>query len=208
MKVKDKKLIQLNITAVFESIDIENITSKRLKEVFSLKEDDEKNIMYLELPGLRNLIIPNRQKEIIFEVNRVKINERSGLLPEESGLDLDFKRIFENILDQKKLIAYGFNYDLLMNMVNEIDYKVFLGQKVLGIINKEILLEAGIRIRYEKEEKKYDFQIIPVFGNTKQLILTLNIHYDSNKINDYDLLKKQFVSGYEELQKLTKFLED
>lgn len=77
MKIESVK--NLNITLLFSAPLNHNLVSQQ--ELFgSFKTDDPKDDLnsFIAAPGIRALIFPNRQKEIIFEANRILINEKTG----------------------------------------------------------------------------------------------------------------------------------
>jgi len=104
-------------------------------------------------------------------------------------------------------VAYGFNYDILVTTEEPVDYKTFVGEKMLSILNGGVLSEAGIKMIYRKDDKRFDLQISPIGGLPKQFVVHLNIHYDINKIEDFTLIQSQFVQEYSEIQKIINQLE-
>lgn len=207
MKIKSQEIKQLNITAVFTEIDHTLITTQKMREVFNLNDTESKNSPFFEIPGIKNLIVPSRQKDIVFEGNKLMVNEKSGKEPKDSKLVQDFQKALENLVDRTKLVAYGFNYDILITTEELVDYKTFVGEKMLSILNGGILSEAGMRMVYKKDEKRFDLQISPIGGLPKQFVVHLNIHYDINKIEDFTLIQSQFIQGYSEIQKIISQLE-
>jgi len=71
MKIKSQEIKQSNITAVFPEIDHTFITAEKMREVFNLNEAENKNSPFFEIPGVKSLIVPSRQKDIVFEGNRL-----------------------------------------------------------------------------------------------------------------------------------------
>ena len=208
MKIKSQEIKQLNITAVFSEIDHTSITAEKMRKVFELTEEEKKNSPFLEpSPVVKILAIPNRKKDIIIESNRLRVNDRSGKKPKESDLIQDFRKVFENLVGKEKIVAYGFNYDILVLTEQPIDYKIFIGNKMLSIIDGGMLSEAGMRMIYRKDNKRFDPQISPIVGNVNQFLLHLNIHYDKKEIKNFDFFQDQFIQGYLETQRITNQLE-
>jgi hypothetical protein len=208
MKIQSQEIKQLNITAVFREIDHASITAQKMREVLDLNEGENKNSPFFEIPGVKSLVVPSRQKDIAFESNRLRVNDKSGKEPKDSDLVQDFNKVFENLVDRSKLVAYGFNYDILVTTEESVEYKTFVGEKMLSILNGGILSEAGMRMVYKKNNKRFDLQISPIGGRPKQFVVHLNIHYDTNKIEDFTLIQNQFVQGYSEVQKIISQLEE
>ncbi len=78
---------------------------------------------------------------------------------------------------------------------------------MLSIINGGMLSEAGMRMIYRKDNKRFDLQISPIIGNVNQFLLHLNIHYDKKEIKNFDFFQDQFIQGYLETQRITNQLE-
>lgn len=207
MKIKSQETKQLNITAVFRELDHNFITVQKIREVLELDETEKKNSPFFEIPGVKSLVMPSRQKDIAFESNKFRINEKSGKEPKDSDLVQDFNRTFENLVDKTKLVAYGFNYDILVTTEEPVDYKTFIGEKMLSILNSGKLSEAGMKMVYQKDNKKFDLQISPIGGRPKQFLAHLNIHYAADKIEDFELIQKEFVQGYSDIQNIISQLE-
>jgi hypothetical protein len=207
MKIKSKEIKQMNITAVFIEIDHTSITAQKMREVFNLNEEENRNSPFFEIPGVKSLVVPSRQKDIVFESNRLLVNDKSSKEPKDSDLVQDFHKAFDNLVDKTKLVAYGFNYDILVTTVESVDYKTFVGEKMLSILNGGVLSEAGMRMVYKKDKKRFDLQISPIEGLSKQFVAHLNIHYDINKIEDFALIQNQFIQEYSEIQKIISQLE-
>jgi len=207
MKIKSQEIKQLNITALFTEIDHASITAQKMREVLNLNDAEKTNSPFFEIPGVKSLLVPSRQKDIVLEGNRLRVNEKSGKEPKNSNLVQDFQKALENLVDRTKLVAYGFNYDILITTEEPMDYKTFIGEKMLSILNSGVLSEAGMRMVYKKDNKRFDLQISPIGGLPKQFVAHLNIHYDINKIEDFALIHNQFIQGYSEIQKIISQLE-
>jgi len=210
MKIKSQEIKQLNITSIFTEIDHSLISSEKLREIFNLTEEEKKKSPFFEIPGIKSLILPpEKQKEVIFESNKLRINDKSGKLPQHSDLVNDFYKVINaNLVDRAKLIAYGFNYDILITTEEEIDYRIFIGKKILSILDNNPLLDGGVRMRYLKDNKRLDLQFIPIVGQNKQFIIHLNVHYEKGEIKDFNLLQVQFNEGYSEVQRIINQLTE
>ena len=208
MKIKSQEIKQINITAVFSEIDHTSITAEKMRRIFGLTEEEKKNSPFFEpSPAVKILAVPNRKKDIIIEANRLRVNDKSGKQPKESDLVQDFRKAFESLVDREKIVAYGFNYDILVFTEEPIRYEIFIGDKMLSILNGGSLSETGMRMVYKKEDKRFDLQVSPIVGNTNQFLLHLNTHYDKKEIKDFDFFRDQFIQGYLETQKIINQLE-
>lgn len=203
MRVKSQEIKQLNITAIFQEIDHTSITAEKLRKIFELSEKEEKNSPFLELsPNIKILGMPNRQKDIIVEAKRLKVNDNSGKESSESDLIKYFEIAFNNLIDKNKLTAYGFNYDILITSREKIDFKKFIGRDLLKTLSGISIIETGIRLILSKKGKRYDLQISPT-GDPYKILFHSNAHFSLKKIN-FSQLQKQFNENYLELLEIIK----
>ena len=84
MKIKSKEIKQLNVTAAFTEIDHASITVQKMREVLDLNETEKKNSPFFEIPGVKSLVVPSRQKDIAFESNKLSVNDKGGKEPKDS----------------------------------------------------------------------------------------------------------------------------
>lgn len=198
MEIKSKEIKQLNITAVFEEIDYISITAEKMRKAFELNEKERRSSPFLEpSPSTKILGIPNRQKDIIIQDNRLRVNDNSGKEPTKSELAKYFQIAFNNFVDEIKLIAYGFNYDILVKSEKKINFKKLLGRDMLKSLLGSSILESGTRVLFTKREKLYDLRISPT-GDPYEILFHLNAHYSLKKIN-LPQLRKQLNENYLEL---------
>ena len=204
MKIKSQEIKNLNITAVFEEIDHTLITSEKMREIFELSEKEKKNSPFIEpSPNVKILVIPGRQKEIIIEEKQLRVNEKSGKEPNESELEKYFQIAFDSLVDKTKLIAYGFNYDILVKLEKKINFEKLLGKGVLKSLESVgNISESGVRVLFEKEEKRYLLITAPTEDPYKMRFL-LNTHYTLKEIY-LQGLQKQINENYLELIKIIK----
>lgn len=193
MQTKETK--QFNITLLFsEPLNHLLITPSKILDLFK-KTEDKKSPQHtlVEAPGLKVFVFPQLQKEVVFEVNRLLINDKSGLLPDKSELINYLAKITKSeMVDKKKIIAYGLNYDILITTVNEsIDFVKFVGSKISKVV--ENIEKAGIQIAFHKQTNSYNLELKPI--NQNKLIAHLNVHYNTplpSKKNLQENLVKQF----------------
>ena len=183
MKIKSQEIKNLNITAVFSEIDHTLITAEKMREIFELSEKERKNSPFFEpSPSVKILVIPDKQKEIIIEEKRLRGNDNSGKEPNESELEKYFQIVFDSLVDKTKLTAYGFNYDILVKSEKKINFEELLGKGILKSLESvSYILESGVRVLFEKEEKRYLLQTSPTEDPYKMRFL-LNTHYSSKEI--------------------------
>lgn len=195
MEIKSQEIKQLNITAVFSEIDHTSITAEKMRKIFELSEEEKKNSPFLEPSQFIKILgIPNRRKDIIIEGKRLRVNDSENKEPQNSELLKYFQIAFKKLTDKDKLIAYGFNYDILVTYLKKIDFKKFLGKNVIRSLSTTSILESGLRVLFTKKGKRYNLQISPT-GDPHKLLFHLNAHYPLKKIG-FQQLQKQFEEDY------------
>lgn len=203
MEIKSQEIKQTNITAVFAEIDHASITAEKLRKIFELSKEEEKNSPFLEpSPNIRILGIPSRQKDIIIEAKRLRVNDNGGKEPVASDLIKYFQIALNNLVDKTKLTAYGFNYDILITSREKIDFKKFIGRDLLKSLSRVSALESFTRLLFSQKERRYDLQISPT-GDPYRILFHSNTHFSSKKIN-FTQLQEQFNENYLELMKIIK----
>jgi len=194
--VENTSIKQLNITLLLKQ-PMESLPNKKeIGEALNIPEEEVNNSLSIEVPGGNKIFaFPSQTKEFIFEPQRVRINDKSGKSIDESDIVNDFKKIFDKFIPADSVVAYGYNFDIVLSTKDEIKPADLVSDKVLKNFGKTKILESGIRITLEKDNAKFDFQLIPT-GNNKQQFLHLNIHIDEHVIPED--LKKDFKKYYDE----------
>lgn len=206
MKIQMLRLKKLNITALFDKIDQSQITSDALRDLFNLKPEERANTSFIELPGTKVLIMPTLKKEIIIEPNRFRVSDASTESVAKSKVVSDFAKIYKAFSGKSTLRAYGYNYDISLQLQENISYDKLLSSSLKNIINGGKLLEAGARVVYNKIGRKFDIQIVPS-GQEKQLEVHANVHYEAKKIV-FTKLDKELSTDYKEIeQAIEKFVK-
>ena len=173
--------------------------------VFKLSKDEINYIPFLEIsPTQKIFVISGKQKEFMIDGKRLRVSDKSGNEADRSDLIAYFKLAFTNLADRNKLVAYGFNYDLVLEAETRIDFKSFLGTNVLQCLTGDKVLGSGARVIFERNDRQYELRISPV-GDPHKLFCHLNIHYNSNTLN-FSHLQSYFRKGYVELINFIKAL--
>lgn len=206
MKIQNLQLKRLNVTALFDKIDQSQITSEAIRDLFSLKAQERVNTPFIELPGTKVLIIPTLKKEVVIEPSRLRVSDNSTENPVKSKIISDFEKVHKAFSGKSKLRAYGYNYDISLQLQGDISYNRLLSSSLRRLINGGKLLEAGARVVYSKANRKIDIQIVPS-GQEKQLEIHVNVHYETEKI-DFAKLTEELLTNYEEIkQAIKKFVK-
>lgn len=206
MKIQNLQLKKLNVTALFDKIDQSQITSEAIRDLFDLKVPDRANTPFIELPGTKVLIIPTLKKEVVIEPNRLRVSDASTENPAKSKVVSDFEKIYKEFSGKSMLRAYGYNYDISLQLQENISYDKLLSSSLRSLINGGKLLEVGARVVYSKAGRKFDIQIVPS-GQEKQLEVHANVHYETEEI-DFTKLTKELLANYKEIeQAINKFVK-
>jgi len=202
MKIQNLQLKKINITALFDKIDQSNITSEAIRDLFDLKALDKANTPFIELPGTKVLIIPTLKKEVVIEPNRLRVSDASVDDPVKSKVISDFEKAYKAFSGKSTVRAYGYNYDISLQLQEDISYDKLLSSDLKSLVNGGKLLEAGARVVYIKTGRKFDIQIVPS-GQEKQLEIHANVHYETGKI-DFTKLAKELLADYREIEQAIK----
>lgn len=206
MKIKKFELKKLNITALFDKIDQSSINSEVIRDLFELKPQERANTPFIDLPGTKVLIIPALKKEVVVEPNRLRVSDTEQVDPSSSKIVNDFKKVYEAFGKKSKLRAYGFNYDISIQLEGDISYGKLLSSSLKKLINSGKLLEAGAKVVYSKKGRKIDIQIVPS-TKEKQLGILANVHYEVDAI-DFKKLTEKLAADYKEIkQAVGKFVK-
>lgn len=202
MKIQSFRLKKLNITALFDKIDQSQITSEAIRDLFDLKAPERANTPFIELPGTKVLIIPTLKKEVVIEPNRLRVSDASTEDPAKSKVISDFEKIYKAFSGKSTLRAYGYNYDISLQLQEDISYDKLLSSSLKSLVNGGELLEAGARVAYSKAGRKFDIQIVPS-GQEKQLEVHANVNHETKGIN-FTKLAKELLTDYEEIEQAIK----
>jgi hypothetical protein len=196
MKIESVK--NLNITLLFSAPLNHNLVSQQ--ELFgSFKTDDPKDDLnsFIAAPGIRALIFPNRQKEIIFEANRILINEKTGKSPEDSSVVNDLRVIMEkSFFEKEKIAAYGFNYEIVA-IPDGADFQIddLISEKIAKIGG---IKGAGVSIVFGKDDTRQVLKIEPLEGIDQKFNVSLNIHYSKKDLPSFNDLRKDLIFSFKE----------
>jgi hypothetical protein len=197
MKIKTIK--NVNITALFPEpvkhslVDPEIIVSL-FSDTTTNAGEIKKNV--IEAPGLKVVILPELKKEFVFEPVRILVNDKSEKTLEHSSVIDDFKKLADKkLIDQSKIIAYGFNFDAIVIPDGAFSVCDLVGAKIAKIQN---ISNVGIMVDFKKNNLKYDFNLAPV-GEENMFLAHLNVHF-AGTIPEFDVLKKQLTEQFKEFE--------
>ena len=199
-----KEILNTNITLLFsEPLNHLLITFKDLVDLFKIGDEKLDQHSFIEAPGLKVLIFPNRQKELIFEANRILINDKSKKEPQNSEVVDYLEKILQKnkMVDRNKIIAYGFNYDII-GTSEKGKVEDFISSKIKEAV--ENIKSAGVNLVFEKDTSRQVLQITP-HATPNQFLIHLNIHYQrplEELITIKEKLNNDFINFLELIKKI------
>lgn len=186
----------VNITLIFsEQLNHLLISQKNLLEGFKLDSKDKHS--FIEAPGLKVLILPEQQKEIAFEANRILVNDKSGSEIEKTSVVGDLQVVLSSdAVNKEKISAYGFNFDAIVVPEDDnFSARDLVSDKVAGIGN---IKNVGISMLLEKNGLAYILELKPI-KNDKKFIGHFNAHYNSGVLPLKEKLADELKLGFKEL---------
>ena len=193
----------VNITALFSApLNHLLISQEGVLRLFKTENQENDKHTFVEAPGLKVLAFPNLKKEIVFEGVRVLVNDKSETLPENSNVADDFQKIINgNMVEQDKIVAYGFNYDVVVLPENDsFEIGDLVGTKITNLTDIDIK-SAGVNILFDKGNITYVLEVKPI-GNEHKFIVHFNAHFSTNKLPDNIKLKEELSTQFEEMKKI------
>lgn len=198
MKIESIK--NVNITILFsEPLNHILISQRDLLDLFKTGDQENDKHTFIEAPGLKVLVFPNRQREIIFEANRILINEKTGTEPEKSEIIDYLQKILDSsFIEKNKIAAYGYNYDLVIAS-NDESFKIsdFVGNKIVSLAE---IKSAGINISFDKNNIKYVFETKPIRDNDQKFVAHFNVHFSVGQLPSDKELKEDLKAQFEEFK--------
>lgn len=193
----------VNITALFSApLNHLLISQEGLLKLFKTENQENNKHTFIEAPGFKVIAFPNLKKEIVFEGVRILVNDKGETLPESSNIVDDFQKIMDgNMVEQDKITAYGFNYDVIISPEND-NFEIgdLVGTKIANLTDINIK-SAGVNISFDKDDVTYVLEIKPI-GNEHKFIVHFNAHFSINKLPDNIKLKKGLDVQFEEMKKI------
>ncbi|MFH1187893.1 MAG: hypothetical protein V1688_03485 [bacterium] len=189
----------INITLLFSSpLNHLLISQNDLLNKFKSEDADDNQHSFIDAPGLKVLVFPKKQKEIVFEPTRILLNDKTGIAVENTEVIDDLQKILSlEAVEQNKLNAYGFNYDAVVVPKENFDFKDFISEKIINIGN---LKSAGISISFEKNGVLHTVDLKPI--NNNKLVAHFNAHINTDKLPDASKLKTEIHKQYEEFENI------
>lgn len=190
MKIQGLK--NLNITLLFSSpLNHLLISSGDVIKLFTTGDTQKDLFNTIEAQGFKAVIFPNQKKDVAFENSRVSLNDKSEVEIGKSTIITDLRKILDSGLsiDQSKIVAYGFNYDFLVELDNG---GALIGKKISELPNITIK-NPGVNFSFEKNGATNVLSISPT-GKEGLFLVHLNSNYNSTNIPADNVLSEQITT--------------
>lgn len=185
---------QLNVTALFSQNFAQIPSTNEILGILGLS--NEAQVAGIEMPGVKALSTA-QGKEVVFEGQRFRVSDKSGIAIESSTVVEDFLKVFNKFGSSESLVAFGFNYDVIQE-APEGKVVSFVDQGILKKMGSENFIDNGVRVIFEENKVvRLDYQINTA-ENQKKIITHLNVHFDGKTIPDD--LQSRFESYHERLK--------
>lgn len=196
--MKIEAIKNVNITVLFSSpLNHLLINQNGVLSLYKTGDEEKDKNTLVDAPGLKLFTFPVRKKDLVFEGTRVLISDKSEASPRESDVIDDFKKIIDSgMIEKDKIVAYGFNYDVVV--IPESDFRMdnLIGGKISKIPN---IKSAGVSISFEKGDVKYLLEIKPISGGGK-FIAHFNAHVNVGELPEINKLREKIVEEFDEFR--------
>lgn len=202
--MKVNEIVNKNITILFsEAINHLLISPTDLIRLFKTGNEKLDLHTFIEAPGFKVLVFPNREKEIIFEANRILINDKTKEEPAKSEIFDYLENIIEKnkTIDKDKILAYGFNFDVIA-LSEKRKSKDFLNPGVINLFDN--VKSTSFRLFFEKDSLLQDFQVSPT-AIESQFLIHANTHH-SGGLEKKEKMRKKFLEDFNKVIKLIEKL--
>jgi len=180
------------------------ISEKDLIGLFKTEDPQMDQHTFIEAPGIKALIFPKRKKDIVFETNRILLNDTSGDRPESSTIIDYLQKILEKEVVTKKQVAiYGFNYDLvvLLEEGESFDVTDFIGAKISSVSGD--IKNIGVNIKFLKDDIKYIFKLDQLNENGQRFLVHFNAEL-RKELPAFKEIKSEMTNQFKEFGKNIK----
>jgi hypothetical protein len=172
MQIKDLSL--LNVTILLEeSIDHNVFANKDIFNIFSNADEDIKHVI-IEGPGVKIYQFPENKFEVIFEPQRLIVNDKSGVNYMESLVSEKTIKIAE--LAKVKSKAFGYNFDFRVEVERDFVIADILGKKLSDF---DEITSIGASLQFKKAGSNIGLDIKPINAISNEFIIHVNVHHDS-----------------------------
>lgn len=211
MNIREWTLAEVNITVVYDNLDLDSISRDRLR---SMLPDVQPPIM-ADLPVVGGAIVLNYeplQTQCLIDQRRIRISNVGRAEIERRPLSTiaQLAETTREIVEGASIVAYGFNYEILAYLEDEDDIERFLRVRFLNdpedLDNRfgSQIDSIDLRLHCVLHEKECNFRFRPSGSDTSQLQISCNVHFRRDTLPVAGDLQKQIVSEYDDIRTIAK----
>lgn len=211
MKIREWILAEVNITVVYDNLDLDSISRDRLR---SMLPDVQPPIM-ADLPvvgGAIALTYEPLQTQCLIDQRRIRISNVGQAAIERRPLSTvaQLAETTREIVEGANVIAYGFNYEVLVYLEDQDDIGRFLRVRFLNDPEDLDSRFGGridsidLRLHCVLDEKEYNFRFRPSGSDTSQLQISCNVHFRRDTLPTAGDLQEHMVSEYDDIRAIAK----
>ena len=211
MNIREWILAEVNITVVYDNLDLDSISRDRLRGMLL---DVQPPIM-ADLPvvgGAIALTYEPLQTQCLIDQRRIRISNVGRAEIERRPLSTiaQLAETTRGIVERASVVAYGFNYEVLVYLENEDDVGRFLRVRFLNdpedLDNRfgGQIDSLDLRLHCVFDEKEYNFRFRPSGSDTSQLHISCNVHFRRDMLPTAGDLQKHIVSEYDDIRAIAK----
>lgn len=203
MNLTNIKILEQNITLLYESIDPKDVDTRGLKTMLKVP------VQVVDTPEMILAIYPVGPTIIQIADNRIRITSQketgdlNNVGSDQKGLHL-WRMALEahRTLDKPNLIAYGFNYRVGVTVVEGEATTLLNNKFMLNISAVSEALQAEKvqitpRVKYHRGETEYDLILEAL--DEKKAGVHLNAHFKETAFPTQKVLKASFQNEFEYL---------
>lgn len=194
-----------DITLLFDKVDKTKVDTRKLKTLFAMQP------VVMDTPELSVIVYPPLQLILQIDDRRIRITHQQHSDKIDAVSLWDTAHTCRKLVSSSRLIAYGFNYDIVSEVSSEAFTAVvnrwFLTKReLLGNLLGGDIVTFTPHLRFEKDEVLYDLIIEEEAPGI--LKAHLNVHFESSRLPPSANLKTSFIAEYEKFRKLMHGLFD
>ncbi len=205
MNIIAKNVQRSNIVVVY---DKKNLCETSPQDVFSLYSGENlqgSNFHDAPVMDLKIFTFPRRRLKIVFEKNRMRLEDETKEDPFSSKLGAEAHRIHSNLFQKVNSLAFGFNYDIFYRFDEVIPQreimKQFLKETALEELN-DFGWQFTLRKEKSKKSETYFFKVI----SPLEIALHVNYHFNQPLPLSQEKLQEFFEKCYNDTDKIIQFL--
>jgi len=200
--MKIAKVLSQNITLAYEAMDLPNIDTRKLKGVLGT----ERQPTVMETPDTIVVVFPPEPTVIQLGQKRIRIT-----VPESGGKvgDVPLWEIAVKCGElvsgsEHKLIAYGFNYELMAlsetSSAHAATMRLFLPNSgAVEAILGGYLSSFTPRLKFQRGQTQYDLILEPLDEQQLKVFMNAHFEYPGVRLPTQDQLHEDFCKGYDYL---------